>query len=174
MERNSSSLSPSSDWQATCLVLGRMGRCFSPYPYLCSELVSIARKGAPHSQAVQGNLEAIGERSVLVFTEVPFRRGAEISIRAGSHILRGSVAQCRYDQPLGCFIDVLLNPESRWSEQWFKPQHLLAVGTGNRVEHASTVLTLENASVTENFLRAGWLPGCTLRRALSCVALELP
>jgi hypothetical protein len=141
-----------------------MGNSFSPYPYLCSELVSIARKG---SQAVHGNLEAIGERSAQVLTEVPFRRGAEISIHAGSHILRGNVERCRDDQPLGCFIDVRLNPESRWSLQWFKPLHLLAVGTGSRTEDQSRVLTLEGPSVTENFLRAGWHPRCKLRHALS-------
>jgi hypothetical protein len=151
-----------------------MGNSFSPYPYLCSELVSIASKGAPHSQAVQGNLEAIGERSVLVFTEVPFRRGAEISIRAGCHILRGTVEQCRHDEPIGCFMDVRLNPESRWSEQWFKPQHLLALSTGSRTENASRVLTLENASVTEDFLPAGLFPRCKLRHASGCVALQVP
>jgi hypothetical protein len=142
-----------------------MGKSFSPYPYLCSELVSIAGKGDPHSPAVQGNLEAIGECSVLLYTEVPFRRGAEISIHAGSHVLRGTVEQCRYDEPLGCFMDVRLNPESRWSEQWFEPQHLLAVSTGRRAENEPKVLTLENASVTEDFLRAGWVPRCkTLQR----------
>ena len=146
-----------------------MGNSFSPYPYLCSELVSIARKGASHSPTVHGNLEAIGERSALVFTEVPFRRGVEISIQAGSRTLRGRVEHCRNDQPLGCFIDVRLNPESRWSQQWFTPQHLLSVSAGNRTEEPAKVLTLESPSVTENFLPVTWLPKCKLRHALSCV-----
>src|SRR5580658_9419001 len=108
--------------------VGQMDRSLSAYPYLCSELVLIARTGAADSQAVQGNLEAIGERSAMVFTEVQVRPGVEISIIANFHILRGYVERCSHDSPLGCYIEVRLNPESRWSEQQFRPQHLVPTG----------------------------------------------
>ena len=108
-------------------MLGCMDRSLNAYPYLCSELVLIARTGAAESQAVQGNLEAIGERSAMVLTEVPVKPGVEINIIANFHILRGYVERCSHDSPLGCYIEVRLNRESRWSEQRFRPQHLLAL-----------------------------------------------
>jgi hypothetical protein len=142
-----------------------MSRSFSLCPYLCSELVSITRNDASRSESVQGNLESIGERSAMVLTHAAFPRGTAISIQANSHILRGSVKRCRYDQLLGCYIEVRLKPESRWSEQWFRPQHLLTLGGDSRAGKASRILTLNGASVTENVLRAGWRSRCNLRRA---------
>jgi hypothetical protein len=135
-----------------------MTQSFKQHPYLCSELVSITKSGTPLSLVVPGNLEAIGERSAMVLTEVPFKRGTKINITANSHVLRGNVERCRHDGPLGCFIEVRLDFESRWSEQWFKPQHLLALGTGKQGKCSSKALTLENDSVPEKFLRATFLP----------------
>ncbi len=135
-----------------------MTRSLNPHPYLCSELVSITRHGAPESAVVPGNLEAIGERSAVVLTEVPFKRGTEISITAKSHILRGHVERCLHDGPLGCYIDVQLDSESHWSEQRFRPQHLLDLGTVKQAKCSTKGLTLDDVSVTEKFLRADFLP----------------
>lgn len=134
-----------------------MTESITPHPYLCSELVSIfSTRSNRDSEVVSGNLEAIGEQRALVLTEVPLRPGSQISIDAHANVLKGVVERCSVDAPLGCFIEVRLEPESWWSEQWFKPEHLLAVGAGKRVAQASKVLTLENPSVTENFLRVDY------------------
>lgn len=123
----------------------------SSHPYLCSELVSIAGKQAG---VVPANLEAIGERSALVLTDLPLRRGSEISISGSSYTLRGTVRTCHADGPLGYYADVRLDPGSRWSKQWFVPQHLLAVGTAARREESGKGITLEKPSGPENFIHA--------------------
>jgi hypothetical protein len=136
-----------------------MKQSFSPHPYLCSELVSIAtRNTGRDSQAIAGNLEAIGERSVLVLTQVPLRRGTEIRIDANPHVLKGIVKQCSFEAPLGCYVEVSLEPESRWSERWFRPKHLVALEVAKPEENSSKGLYLENLSVTEDFLRADFAP----------------
>lgn len=122
-----------------------MSDSFTSHAYLCSELVSIASKQA----VIPGNLEAIDERSALVLTEVPLRRGLEISINASGNTLTGIVDECRFDGPLGWYVEVRLKPESWWSEEWFRPEHLLLVGA-----RRTKVKTLENLSVTENFFPA--------------------
>jgi hypothetical protein len=97
---------------------------FSTHPYLCSELVSIASASSP---AVQGNLEAIGRWSALVLIETSVRRNTEVSIHTKDHILKGIVEWCSFDYPLGCYVEIRLKRESRWSKSWFRPQHLLAL-----------------------------------------------
>lgn len=104
---------------------------------------------ATEQAVVPGNLEAIDQRRALVLTEVPLAEGLEISIQANAHVLTGVVEECRLENPLGWFIEVRLKPESWWSEQWFKPQHLFKVGGGT-----PKVITLEKPSVTEKFFRA--------------------
>jgi hypothetical protein len=103
-----------------------MNESFSPHPYLCSELVSIApARAIGDSRSFTGNLEAIGEWSLLILTEVPVRRGTEIRISTKAHTLNGIVEWCNFDEPLGCYLQVRLKSESRWSQRWFKPKHLL-------------------------------------------------
>jgi hypothetical protein len=101
-----------------------MNQSFSTHPYLCSELVTIGSEG---SLGVPGNLEAIGQWSALVLTQTPVRRNTEVSIRTEDHVLKGIVEWCTFDEPLGCYLEVRLKPESRWSKQWFRPKHLLAL-----------------------------------------------
>lgn len=104
-----------------------MNQTFSPHPYLCSELVSISTHRAKgDSRSFTGNLEAIGEWNLLVLTEVPVRRGTEIRISTRAHTLNGIVEWCNFDEPLGCYLQIRLKNDSRWSQRWFKPQHLLA------------------------------------------------
>jgi hypothetical protein len=76
---------------------------------------------------VPGNLEAIREWKLLVLAEKPFRRGTEVIIDAKGNILNGIVELCNFDEPLVCYIQVRLKPESRWSKQRFEPEHLLAL-----------------------------------------------
>jgi hypothetical protein len=117
-------------------------------------LVTIAARHAGRdSRSIPGNLEAIGERRVLVLAEEPLKRGTEIRINADSHVLSGIVECCNAEAPLGFFLEIRLKRESRWSEQWFKPKHLLAVGVPKKNENSTKALPLENTSVTEYFVR---------------------
>src|SRR5712691_11651944 len=96
--------------------------------HLCSELVSlscIGKGGRP--RAVSGNLEEIGEWSALILTETPIARRAKVRVTCEAHQLKGFVLSCKHEGPLGFLVEVRLYPESRWSEQWFTPQHLLAL-----------------------------------------------
>lgn len=92
---------------------------------LCSELVSVARlHGSGWWQAITGNLEEIGERSALILTESAIPRGSKVRVKREGHVLKGVVESCTFDELLGFFVDVRLDWESRWSEQWFAPHHL--------------------------------------------------
>jgi hypothetical protein len=96
---------------------------------LCSELVSVAW-GDNHCrpQVIEGNLEEIGEWSAVLLTEQPIVRGTDIHIKCEASRLNGIVESCTYEEPLGYFLGVRLDPSSRWSEHWFTPKHLLGVG----------------------------------------------
>jgi hypothetical protein len=105
--------------------LRHMNPSINTHPYLCSELVSIA---AEHSPSVCGNLEAISQSRLVVLTDIPLRQGTQVSINTKEHVLKGTVERCNIHEPLGCYIEVRLKPESRWSKRWFVPEHLLALG----------------------------------------------
>ena len=91
--------------------------------HLCSELVSVSW----HDTARCGNLEEIGEWTALLLLDDPVPRGAKIRIQCQAHQLCGSVETCTSEPPLGFFVAVRLDPDSRWSEKWFTPQHYLAL-----------------------------------------------
>jgi hypothetical protein len=101
-----------------------MNSTVSGHTYLCSELVSIA---CEHSSLVPGNLEAIGQWSALVLTETFVGRNSDVTILTKDHVLEGVVERCDFDEPLGCYVEIRLKPESRWSEAWFRPQHMFAL-----------------------------------------------
>jgi hypothetical protein len=92
--------------------------------YLCSELIDLTfSNGRRHS----ANLEEIGENSALVLTERPVPRGARLNINCGNHTLKGIASACRFDKLLGYFVEIRFTPASRWSPQWFTPEHFLAL-----------------------------------------------
>jgi hypothetical protein len=94
--------------------------------HLCSELVSVARLSGRRSvQLLEGNLEEIGEWSALILTQSSVPLGSKVRVRGESHELKGFVRSCTHDPLLGFFIDIGLDSESRWSEKWFVPGHLL-------------------------------------------------
>ncbi len=109
-----------------------MKESFTSYPNLCSELVSIARR---HAEEIIGNLEAIGEWTALILTEVPLGRGVEIRIKTDKgNVLNGIVESCRLDELLGWSNQVHLMPASRWSARRFEPEHLLSLGAPSAME----------------------------------------
>jgi hypothetical protein len=94
----------------------------------CSELVSLVRVNrSGHTESVSGNLEEIGECSVLVLTECPVPIASRVHIACRTHVLRGTTKTCEFDRLLGYFIEIELAPASRWSRQWFSPRHLVPV-----------------------------------------------
>ncbi len=100
-------------------------------PYLCSELVSVSWED-PQGRRRSGvaNLEEIGETSAMLLAESIVPRGSTVYITSGEHHLRGTVEGITFDRVLGFFVEVALQPESRWSEKWFTPAHLLALWKG--------------------------------------------
>ena len=96
--------------------------------HLCSELVSVARlSGRRLLDAVDGNLEEIGEWSALILLQDAVPIGTRVRVKGKVHELKGIVRKCTFDQLLGFFIDIRLDVESRWSEKWFVPEHLFAL-----------------------------------------------
>jgi hypothetical protein len=74
---------------------------------------------------MRGNLEEIGEWFAEVLTESAFPCNLSVRIQSTTHQLEGVVKSCKYQEHLGFVVKVKLNPESRWSERWFTPKHLL-------------------------------------------------
>jgi hypothetical protein len=100
--------------------------------HLCSELVFISRTDRRGYPAMLGNLEEIGEWCAEILTDCAFPRSAAVRIVSKTHQLEGVVEDCRRDQSLGFFVKVKLAPESRWSERWFTPKHLLQLWSGTQ------------------------------------------
>ncbi len=113
---------------------------------LCSELVFITRTDRPGRRALLGNLEEIGERFAEILTDCSFPRAAVVRIVTKEHKLEGFVEDCRRDGQLGFFVKVRLSPESRWSEPWFTPKHLLQLWSGTQVNNQPKVSPLKAAS----------------------------
>jgi hypothetical protein len=124
---------------------------------LCSELVWIASGRAGAERKIgNANLEAISERKLLILAEEPVERGANITICVRSYVLKGVAAACCMDEVLGCYVEVRLAPESRWTEQWFRPEHMLTVAEETRGDMSPKQIPLERASVTEELLPASF------------------
>ena len=98
--------------------------------HLCSELVFITRADRRRRPAMLANLEEIGEWFAEVLTDCAFPRDATVRIVSKAHQLEGVVEACTRHQPLGFFVKVRLSPQSRWSDRWFTPQHLLQLWSG--------------------------------------------
>ena len=94
---------------------------------MCSHLVTVTCSGHHGACVVGGNLEEIGEESAVVLAERRISRGTHVCIRCGINRLRGVVEACRNDA-LGFFVEVHLDRASRWSQDWFSPEHLLMLG----------------------------------------------
>ena len=98
---------------------------------MCSELVSVSHDRSGLRVTRSGNLEEIGESSAAVLTESPLRRGSKVRINCRSNRLEGRVLSCSLVEQMGYWVEVRLAPESRWTEAWFTPEHLLKVAGRN-------------------------------------------
>jgi hypothetical protein len=95
--------------------------------HLCSEEVSVSLLSGRTVQALDGNLEEIGEWSALILTTQAVAVGTKVRMMGKAHELKGFVRSCTCDRLLGFFIDVGLDVESRWSKEWFVPEHMFAL-----------------------------------------------
>jgi hypothetical protein len=94
--------------------------------HLCSELVSICWEEETRGvRSATANLEAIAETEASVLSDIEIPLGKRLWIDCQGHRLQGVVRTSTFDPVLGYFIGVELDPESRWSEKWFTPAHLL-------------------------------------------------
>jgi hypothetical protein len=117
--------------------------------HLCSELVSVARLSDRRStQALDGNLEEIGEWSALILTQEAVAPRTKVRVKGQTHELKGFVRSCTFDSVLGYYIEIGLDAESRWSEKWFVPQHLYTLCPSMRY------FTESAPKVTEKFILA--------------------
>jgi hypothetical protein len=114
--------------------------------HLCSEPVFISRADRGGQQTTLGNLEEIGEWFAEILTDCAFPRAAAVRIVTKDHELEGFVKNCRRDQQLGFFVRVRLAPQSRWSDRWFTPQHLLKLWSGTHANNQPKVSALKTAS----------------------------
>jgi hypothetical protein len=94
----------------------------------CSEIVSIARRGKDgRLQSIMGNLEEIGERTLVVLTDCFVPMGAWVRIQCRNFELKGIAESRDFDRGLGFFVKIRLAPESRWTLRRFAPEHLFTV-----------------------------------------------
>jgi hypothetical protein len=123
-----------------------MGDSKSIYRNLCSELVLITCAGRRGHRTVLGNLEEIGERFAEVLLDCALPRNAAVQILTEAHKMEGVVENCKHDQTLGFFVKVRLAPQSRWSDRWFTPRHLLQLWSGTHANNQPKVSPLKAAS----------------------------
>lgn len=97
-------------------------------PHLCSELVSINwADQTGNTQTTTANLEEIAETEASVLADVNIPCGTRIRIYCQGNELAGVVRSTASDPILGHFITIEFDPQCRWSEKWFTPEHLLAL-----------------------------------------------
>jgi len=118
----------------------------SAYRNLCSELVIVTSANRRGRKGLLGNLEEIGERFAELLMDCSLPRATAVRIVTKDHELEGFVEDCKRDEQLGFFVKVKLAPQSRWSEGWFTPQHLLRLWAGTGSQGQPKVSHLKAAS----------------------------
>ena len=107
-----------------------------PANFLCSELVRVCTK----SDETVANLEAIGDRVVVVLCEEAMPRGRAVLMRTASCAFRARVAGCRKDEIVpGYRVLLEFRKHVVWDRKTFSPEHLvdmreLAIQAQSQVE----------------------------------------
>ena len=91
---------------------------------LCADLVEVIWTYGGRTERRIANLEDISLSGVCLQLEKELKPETKVIIRYGDGALVGVVRYCTY-RDLGYFVGVELAPESRWSTQHYKPEHLL-------------------------------------------------
>jgi hypothetical protein len=103
--------------------------------YLCSELVSVLYEdGLQNTRQTLANLEDISSHSATLLCDEHLEPGLAVALRSKEHDLYGIVASATFDRLLGWYVVLRLDLSSRWTRQWFVPEHLVCVGAAPIIE----------------------------------------
>jgi hypothetical protein len=92
---------------------------------LCADMVEVNwDDSSGHSRAATGLLEDISPSGACLQLERSVPLGVSICWRSAEHEFQGKVRYCVFRE-IGYFVGVEFEPESKWTEGTFQPQHLL-------------------------------------------------
>jgi hypothetical protein len=92
---------------------------------LCADMVEVCwRDQAGRTRKATGLLEDISACGACLQMETAVPLEAEIHWESPQQAFAGRVRYCVYRE-IGYFVGVEFEPESRWSKETYKPQHLL-------------------------------------------------
>ena len=92
---------------------------------LCADMVEVRwRDQAGRTRKATGLLEDISVCGACLQMETAVPPEAEIHWESPQQAFTGRVRYCVYRE-IGYFVGVQFEPESRWSKETYKPQHLL-------------------------------------------------
>jgi hypothetical protein len=92
---------------------------------LCADMMEVCWKDqAGRTRKATGLLEDICASGACLQMETAVPLEAEIHWESPQKAFAGRVRYCVYRE-IGYFVGVEFEPESRWSEETYKPQHLL-------------------------------------------------
>lgn len=91
----------------------------------CSELVQIWQKADGRWKRVgTGVLEDISHSGACVQLEGPIAKGTLLRLRTDDWKVEGEVRYCIF-RDIGYYAGLKLDESSKWSEEMFRPQHLM-------------------------------------------------
>lgn len=92
---------------------------------LCADMVEVTwEEGSGRKRQYTGLLEDISSSGACLQLETAVPLGVEIHWRSPKREFTGVVRYCVFRE-IGYFIGVEFDPDSKWSKQAYKPQHLL-------------------------------------------------
>ena len=92
---------------------------------MCADMVPVAwQDQSGKSRRSMGLLEDISESGACLQLDASVPLGAAIQWSSPTQEFSGRVRYCVYRE-IGYFVGVEFNPASKWSEESYKPQHLL-------------------------------------------------
>jgi len=95
-----------------------------PRRYLCSELIKVEWQDETGALRATGILEEIWADGACIQTLAAMQPGTKVWIVARCTFFLGTLTECEA-QPDGYFSRVAFDPESRWSQRSFKPEHMV-------------------------------------------------
>jgi hypothetical protein len=92
--------------------------------YFCADLVEVTWSEGGRERHSIANLEDISPSGVCLMLEISLPPGTEVSARFGADDLKGVVRHSSRGEA-GYLIGIEFAPDSRWSSDHYRPQHLL-------------------------------------------------
>ena len=77
---------------------------------------------------MMANLEGISTNSATLLCDEELEPGKPIVFCSKGHDLYGVVASRTFEPLLGWYVTLRLERSSRWTPQWFLPEHLFPIG----------------------------------------------